>query len=58
MPLALAAWTAGFRVIGCDIDSKKVDEINNGKSYLKHIPSEEVAIAVREDAAACDHQFC
>jgi UDP-N-acetyl-D-glucosamine dehydrogenase len=47
MPFALAAWTAGFRVIGFDIDREKVDAINGGKSYLKHIPSTEVATAVQ-----------
>jgi UDP-N-acetyl-D-glucosamine dehydrogenase len=48
MPLALAAWTAGFPVIGCDIDPDKVAVIHSGKSYLKHIPSAEVAAAVRD----------
>ena len=47
MPLALAAWTAGFRVIGFNIDREKIDAINGGKSYLKHIPSTEVATAVQ-----------
>jgi UDP-N-acetyl-D-glucosamine dehydrogenase len=49
MPLALAAWTAGFRVVGFDIDREKVDAINGGKSYLKHIPGEAVAAAVRAE---------
>jgi UDP-N-acetyl-D-glucosamine dehydrogenase len=49
MPLALAAWTAGFRVVGFDIDREKVDTINGGKSYLKHIPGEAVAAAVRAE---------
>jgi UDP-N-acetyl-D-glucosamine dehydrogenase len=46
MPLALAAWTAGFRVIGFDIDPKKTTSINAGESYIGHIPSSEVAAAV------------
>src|SRR5215471_12348827 len=49
MPLALAAWTAGFRVIGFDIDREKVDAINGGKSYLKHIPGEAIAAAVQAE---------
>ena len=47
MPLALAAWTSGFRVIGCDVDPSKVEAINDGKSYLKHIPSAEIEAGVR-----------
>ena len=46
MPLALAAWTAGFRVVGIDIDREKVDAINAGKSYLQHIPSDEIVKAI------------
>lgn len=49
MPLALAAWTAGFRVIGFDIDREKVDAVNGGKSYLKHIPGEAIAAAVQAE---------
>src|SRR6516162_2972616 len=49
MPLAVAAWTAGFRVLGFDVDREKVDSINAGKSYLKHIPGEAVAAAVKAD---------
>jgi UDP-N-acetyl-D-glucosamine dehydrogenase len=48
MPLALAAWTAGFHVIGCDIDPEKVAAINSGKTYIKHIPDTEIAAAVRD----------
>jgi prephenate dehydrogenase len=39
MPLALATWTEGFRVVGFDIDPQKAASINEGKSYLSHIPS-------------------
>ena len=46
MPLALAAWTAGFRVVGFDIDPQKAASINAGESYLRHIPSEEIKAAV------------
>jgi UDP-N-acetyl-D-glucosamine dehydrogenase len=43
LPLALAAAAAKYRVIGFDIDPKKVDRINGGNSYLKHIGSEQIA---------------
>jgi UDP-N-acetyl-D-glucosamine dehydrogenase len=38
MPLAIEACRAGFRVLGFDIDHVKVETINSGESYLKHIP--------------------
>jgi UDP-N-acetyl-D-glucosamine dehydrogenase len=46
MPLALAAWSAGYRVVGFDVDPGKVADIKAGKSYIKHIPGKEVADAV------------
>jgi UDP-N-acetyl-D-glucosamine dehydrogenase len=46
LPLALAAWTAGYRILGFDIDQEKADSINAGKSYIKNIPSEMIASAV------------
>jgi UDP-N-acetyl-D-glucosamine dehydrogenase len=49
MPLALAAWNSGFRVVGFDIDTAKVDTINSGASYLKHIPDHVIAEAVTSD---------
>jgi len=39
LPLMLAAVSAKFRVLGFDINAERVDEINAGKSPLKHILS-------------------
>ena len=36
-PLAIAAHTQGFKVLGFDVDQTKVDALNAGKSYLKGI---------------------
>jgi UDP-N-acetyl-D-glucosamine dehydrogenase len=38
IPLALAALRQGLRVVGFDIDAKRVAEINAGTSTIKHIP--------------------
>jgi UDP-N-acetyl-D-glucosamine dehydrogenase len=46
LPLALAFANAGFRVIGIDIDEQKVDEINNGRSYIEDIPSDQLSPVV------------
>ena len=43
LPLAGAFIAAGFRVLGFDVDEAKVDQLNNGESYIKHIASETVA---------------
>lgn len=48
IPLALACWTAGFRVVGFDIDPDKVEALNAGRSYIKHIPASEIAGAVED----------
>jgi UDP-N-acetyl-D-glucosamine dehydrogenase len=39
LPLALAFAEAGFKVIGVDLDKKKVNSINRGTSYLLDIKS-------------------
>jgi UDP-N-acetyl-D-glucosamine dehydrogenase len=36
----------GFKVLGIDIDPKKVEKLNNGQSYIEHIPSEKIAEAL------------
>ncbi|HBN78487.1 MAG TPA: nucleotide sugar dehydrogenase [Planctomycetaceae bacterium] len=42
LPLISAFFDKGFQVIGFDVDSKKVETLNAGKSYIKHISNEEV----------------
>jgi UDP-N-acetyl-D-glucosamine dehydrogenase len=43
LPLAQTFNAAGFRVVGLDIDPAKVKALGAGKSYIKHIPSENIA---------------
>ena len=40
LPLAREFLNKGFKVIGFDIDIEKVNKINKGESYIKHIDSE------------------
>lgn len=45
LPLMLRYNAIGYRVIGIDIDSEKVDQLNAGKSYIEHIPADKIAAA-------------
>lgn len=47
IPLALAATKAGFNVVGFDIDAPRVERLNRGESFIKHIPAEMIADAVK-----------
>jgi UDP-N-acetyl-D-glucosamine dehydrogenase len=46
LPLSLVFNEAGFSVIGLDLDPAKVDALNVGESYIKHIGAGRVANAV------------
>ena len=46
MPLSLVAATAGFKVIGFDIDAMRVAQINRGESFINHIPASAVLSAL------------
>jgi UDP-N-acetyl-D-glucosamine dehydrogenase len=43
LPLIDAFTSAGFRCLGFDVDSKKVESLQRGESYIKHIGSEKIA---------------
>ena len=49
LPLISAFTNAGFRCIGYDVDQKKVDELNAGRSYIKHVASTTVAGWIEKD---------
>lgn len=40
LPIVLETTQSGFKTIGFDIDTQKVDQLSQGKSYIHHIPSE------------------
>ena len=63
LPLALSIAAKGFRVVGIDISTERVDELNAGKSPIKHISSADIqglldkgfaATADFSKAAECD----
>ena len=45
LPLVIRFSEEGFRVIGFDIDEEKVEKLNKGESYLRHIPSPSIDAA-------------
>lgn len=42
LPLIDAFYNAGFSTLGFDVDIRKVDNLNAGQSYIKHISSEQI----------------
>jgi UDP-N-acetyl-D-glucosamine dehydrogenase len=46
LPLALSFAQAGLRVVGLDLDPRKIDAITRGESYIEDVPSEELKAAV------------
>lgn len=42
IPLALSVSDAGFRVVGFDVNKKRIDELNDGASPIKHIGADRI----------------
>jgi UDP-N-acetyl-D-glucosamine dehydrogenase len=52
LPLVLRFAQVGFQVLGFDTDAHKVEMLNQGRSYIKHIPAAQVAgLRQRRDGA-------
>ncbi|WP_118986087.1 nucleotide sugar dehydrogenase [Photorhabdus sp. CRCIA-P01] len=46
LPLMLRYNDIGFKVIGFDIDKEKTEKLNQGQSYIEHIPSAKISKAI------------
>src|SRR6516165_4670102 len=57
LPLSFQFAQSGVQVLGLDIDTAKVDALNQGKSYIKHIPSETVEKHVHSGAFSASSDF-
>jgi UDP-N-acetyl-D-glucosamine dehydrogenase len=57
LPLSLQFARSGVSVIGLDIDQSKVDSINAGKSYIKHIYSSELHSQLKADMLEASTNF-
>ena len=52
LPLALRFAEVGYRVLGIDIDPKKVSRLNKGESYISYISNQSIAAAQKNGFAA------
>ena len=57
LPLSFQFARSGVSVLGLDIDTKKVDMLNQGRSYIRHIPSESVAENLKTGAFSASSDF-
>ena len=46
LPLGLQFARSGVEIIGLDVDQSKVDALNEGRSYIKHIESSEIPLII------------
>jgi UDP-N-acetyl-D-glucosamine dehydrogenase len=57
LPLSIQFARSGATVVGLDIDQKKIDALNAGKSYIKHIGPSMIAEQVRNKRFAASSDF-
>ena len=57
LPLSIQFAHSGVNVLGLDIDAFKVDAINAGRSYIKHIASETLAEVVKAGKFSASANF-
>jgi len=57
LPLSLTFLRKGISVLGFDLDPEKISKIHQGKSYIKHIPSDELAGFVKQDVFSATTDF-
>jgi UDP-N-acetyl-D-glucosamine dehydrogenase len=57
LPLAIQFAHANVNVLGLDIDSGKVDSINKGRSYIKHIASGTIEEVVTQERLCASTDF-
>jgi UDP-N-acetyl-D-glucosamine dehydrogenase len=57
LPLALQFARSGVTVLGLDIDPEKVERLQHGESYIKHIPREEIAAAMASGSFSASVDF-
>jgi UDP-N-acetyl-D-glucosamine dehydrogenase len=57
LPLSLQFARSGVEVLGLDIDPAKIESLNSGRSYIKHIESSAIAEPVKAGRFAASTDF-
>src|ERR1043166_6720822 len=57
LPLSFQFARSGVTVLGLDIDAAKVDALNQGRSYIKHISSDAVSEVTGTGAFSASSDF-
>jgi len=57
LPLSLTFLRKGVRVIGFDLDDRKIEKLRRGESYIKHIPASEIGKQVSSGAFESSSDF-
>jgi UDP-N-acetyl-D-glucosamine dehydrogenase len=57
LPLSLQFARSGVKVLGLDIDPEKVEQINRGQSYIRHVPSAEIQALVKQSSLSASNDF-
>ena len=57
LPLSLQFARSSVSVLGLDIDTEKVNSLNRGQSYIKHIPPSEISEAVDKELFCASADF-
>ncbi len=57
LPLAMEFAKAGVEVVGIDIDSKKVESVKRGRSYIQDVPSDDLSVLVQKKRLSASTDF-
>src|SRR5215469_13059804 len=57
LPLALTFAEKGFRVLGFDVDASKIDALNAGRNYIKHLDGNRLSAAAASGRLASTADF-
>ena len=57
LPLAIQFARSGADVIGLDVDRAKVDQVNRGRSYIKHIAAKTISEVLKAKRLTASRDF-
>ena len=57
-PFRFSSRDSGVNVLGLDVDPEKVNALNEGRSYIKHVSAETIADQVKANRLEATTDFC